>query len=91
MLREPRTITVDPDSELGRLLDEASKMPLILEKDGTRYLLSREEESWPTISNEEYQRILDETIGTLSEEEAEHMLATIYRAREEGSRPVDQP
>lgn len=32
------------------------------------------------MSDEEYQRVLDETIGMLSDEEAEQMLATIYRA-----------
>ncbi len=91
MLREPKTINVEPDSELGHLLDEASGSPLILEKNGVRYLLSREEEHWPEMSEEEYQRVLDATIGTLSEEEAERMLTAIYRAREEGSRPVDRP
>lgn len=63
MLREPRTINVDPDSELGQLLDEASKTPLILKKNGVRYLLNREDENRP-ISNEEYQRILEEAIGS---------------------------
>lgn len=90
MLREPRTINIDPDSELGHLLDEASKAPLILEMNGVRYLLNREEDSWPKMSNEEYQRVLDETLGTLSEEEGAQMLATIYRAREESSRSVDR-
>lgn len=91
MFREPKIISVDPDSELCHLLDKASRSPLILEMNGIRYLLSREVNSWPKMSDEEYQRVLNETIGTLSEEEAKDMLTTIYRAREEGSRPVDRP
>ncbi|MHB8647839.1 MAG: hypothetical protein ACYDAR_18820 [Thermomicrobiales bacterium] len=86
MLREPETIHVDPESELSDLLDRAADRPVVLEKNGIRFLLSREENSWPQMSEEEYQRILDETIGTLSKEEAEQMLATMYRAREEGAR-----
>jgi hypothetical protein len=91
MLREPKTITVDPDSELGHLLEQATKSPLILEMNGVRYLVSPESERWPEISDEEYQRILDATIGTLPDEEAERMLATISRARGEGAQPVDHP
>ncbi len=75
MLRAPKTINVDLDSEPGHLLDKASRSPLILEMNGVRYLLSREENSWPEMSDEEYQRVLDETIGTLSEEEATQMFA----------------
>ncbi len=91
MLREPKTIAVDPDSELAHLLDQATERPILLEKNGVRFLLSREENSWPEMSDEEYQRVLDETIGMLPEEEAEQMLAAIYRAREEGSHPADRP
>jgi hypothetical protein len=91
MLREPKTIAVDPDSELAHLLDQAAERPIFLERNGIRFLLSREENSWPEMSDEEYQRVLDETIGMLPEEEGEQMLAAIYRAREEGSRPVDRP
>jgi hypothetical protein len=86
MLREPKMITVGPDSELAHLLDQATDRPILLEKDGIRYLLSREENSRPPMSDEDYQRVLDETIGMLPEEEAEHMLAMIYRTREERAR-----
>ncbi len=92
MLRERKPINVDPDSELGHLLDEATEIPLILEKDGIRYRLGRDnEESWPEISDEEYQKVLDATIGSWSDVDADALIKDIYRRREEGSRPIDRP
>ena len=48
MVKEPKTIKVRPDSELATLLEEASETTLVLEKDGVRYRLEREdrEERW---------------------------------------------
>ena len=38
-----KRIKVSPDSELARLLEEAAETVLLLEKDGGRYQLKREE------------------------------------------------
>jgi len=38
----PRTITIDPDSELGRALDEASGEPVVLVRGGIRFRVTRE-------------------------------------------------
>lgn len=39
MVRQP--ITVEPNSELAGLLEQATDTPLLLEKDGVRYHLAR--------------------------------------------------
>ena len=92
MLHEPKTIIVDPESELGHLLDEATDAPLILEKNGVRYRLTPENAgSQSENDNETYQKVLDETIGSWSDIDADAMIAAIYRAREEGTRPIDRP
>src|SRR5258707_850156 len=62
MVRETNIVHVEPDSELGHLLDQVDGTPLRLEKDGVNYILSREDEGRPIMSDEEYQRILDETL-----------------------------
>ncbi len=91
MVREANIIHVEPDSELGRLLDQVDGTPLLLEKDGVHYILSREDEARPAMSDAEYQRILDETIGSWSDVDAEALIDYIYRGREEGTRPADRP
>ena len=92
MLRERKPITIDPDSELGRALDEATEAPVVLEKNGVRYLVSRENSGTrPDISEEQYQKILDETLGSWSDIDADALIADIYRWREEGTRPADRP
>ncbi|MBI3943376.1 MAG: hypothetical protein HY326_10225 [Chloroflexi bacterium] len=40
-LSEPRTIKVAPDSELGRLLEEAEDAPIILDKNGVLFHLEK--------------------------------------------------
>lgn len=37
----PKTIRVEPGSELDRLLDQADERPIVLEKSGVRYRLDR--------------------------------------------------
>jgi hypothetical protein len=41
MVAAPKTIHVQPKSELGRLLDEAAETEIILEKEGVRYRIVR--------------------------------------------------
>ena len=44
MLREPKTIAVEPGSEIADLLDEAAETPLLLVNNGLRFRLDRDEE-----------------------------------------------
>ena len=74
------------------LLDEADRGPLLLELDGRRYRLTRDqpEDIWAEYDPEEARRVIDEMAGSLPEEEADRMLAELYRRREEASGPLDQ-
>ncbi|MGH2562508.1 MAG: hypothetical protein ACRDJH_25900 [Thermomicrobiales bacterium] len=42
MVAAVKTVTVEPDSEVARLIDEAGDRPLVLIKNGRRYRLERE-------------------------------------------------
>ena len=41
MATEPRRIHIDPGTEIGKLLDEARSRPVLLEKDGVLYRVSK--------------------------------------------------
>jgi hypothetical protein len=89
---EPKTIHVTSEGELARLVEAANEGPVILEKDGVRYRLSREEDGpWANYDPEAVLSALRAAGGSLSAEEGENLKAYIYRAREEGSRPADRP
>ena len=96
MASVPKTIEVAADVELSRLLDEATTTPLMLVKGGVRYRLAREdwtedEEIWAGYEPELVGQVLAETAGTWADLDTDTMIADLYRAREEGSRPADRP
>jgi len=95
MIREPRKIQVTPGSELARLLEEAAFAPVILERDGERYRLNREEEPgedlWAGYDPARVRQALAETAGSWADIDTETLIADIYRARGEGSRPASRP
>lgn len=95
---ETKKIVVAPDSEVAKVLEEAAKAPLLVEVDGSTYrvsLLGRgvadAEGPWPGYDVEEARRVLAETAGSWSDLDADALIAEIYRAREEGSRPAGRP
>ncbi|MCL4459661.1 MAG: hypothetical protein M1136_01915 [Chloroflexi bacterium] len=94
MARELKKIHVTPGSELARLLEQAALAPLILEKDGERYRLNREEEKediWAGYDPEKVRKALAQTAGSWADIDTDALIADIYRAREEGSRPANRP
>lgn len=91
MLREPKTIHIEPDSETARLLDEAAGQPVVLETNGRRYRVSREDDPWGDYDPEAVRKAIRAMAGTITPEEGERLKAEIYRAREEGTRPIDRP
>jgi hypothetical protein len=92
MSREPLTIAIDPDSELGRALDEANGTPIVLVRDGVRFRVTRDpDDPWASYDPEGLREGLREIAGTLSPEEGERIKELIYRGREEGTRPIDRP
>ncbi len=90
MLIEPKPIEILPDSELARLLDHVGKTPLLLERNGIRYKVTKEEIATEYDANKVKAAIL-KTAGSWRAIDVTAMLATLYRAREEGSRPVARP
>jgi hypothetical protein len=92
MAREPLTITIDPDSELGRALDTRDNSPIILIRDGTRFRVTRDpEDPWANYDPEKVREGLRKVAGLLTEEEADRIKEGIYRGRDEGTRPIDRP
>ena len=92
MTKELLTITIDPDSELGRALVEADGSPIVLERNGARFRVTREpDDPWANYDPEKVRAALRAVAGTLTPDEGERLKELIYRGREEGTRPIDRP
>jgi hypothetical protein len=92
MTKEPFTITIDPDSELGRALDETNGEPVVLLRGGTRFRVIREaDDPWSTYEPARLRAGLKKVAGLLSPEEGDRIFETIYRGREEGTHPFSLP
>ncbi len=92
MSRNPVTITIDPDSELGRALDEGGDAPVVLVRGSSRFRVTRDPaDPWAHYDPEAVLDGLHEIAGTLAPAEGERMKALIYHGREEGTRPLSRP
>jgi hypothetical protein len=90
--REPKKIKVTAGSELAALLDEAARTPLLLEKDGVAYRLARAEvdDIWAGYDAAKVIEALEQTAGSWADIDTDALIANLYRAREEGSRPASR-
>ena len=92
MRKEPLTITIDPDSELGRALDERTEEPVVLVRGESRFRVTREAvDPWPTYDPAKLRAGLKKVAGLLSPEDGQRIIQDIYRGREEGTRPITRP
>lgn len=93
MAAEREPIPVPGGSDLARLLDDAAGEPIRLEKDGVTYRLAPEtnEDIWARYDAQGVLDALEQTAGTWPDSAADAIIAAIYRARDEGSRPTVQP
>ncbi len=96
MAHEPlKKIKVAADSELARLLTEAGDLPLLLEKNGAVYRLEPLERSCEDIfagyDPEKVKKAIAATAGSWKDLDTEKLIAAIYWARKEGSRPATRP
>ncbi len=67
MAKAPLTITIDPDSELGRALDDADGPPVILERNGARFRVTRDpDDLWADYDPEALRAALRAVAGTLT-------------------------
>lgn len=95
-MEEPtRRIIVPQGSELAKLLTEAEGMPILLEKDGDLFRLERMENEPKDIfagyDPNKVKEAVTATAGSWTDLDTDKLIADIYRAREEGSRPATRP
>ncbi len=90
---EPKHVHASPDSasDLVELLDDASECPVIIERDGMLYRLSRLEDSLPDYDPDLARRALKDTAESWAGVDADALIADLSVAREHGSRPTDRP
>jgi hypothetical protein len=92
MMKERRTTTIDPESELGRALGTVDDAPLVLERGRERFRVIRDrEDPWKDYDPEKVRAGLKKVAGLLSPEEGDRIIESIYRGREEGTRPINRP
>ena len=87
MATETKVINVAPESELGRFLEEIGEAPVILDRDGERYVLAREDahDHWADYSPEKVRQALLQSAGALADIDRESLLSDIHAAREQNS------
>jgi hypothetical protein len=95
-VEEPtRRIKVPQGSELAKLLTEAEGMPILLEKDGELFRLERMENEAKDIfagyDPNKVKEAIAATAGSWADLDTDKLIADIYRARKEGSRPATRP
>ena len=83
MATETKVINVAPESELGRFLEEIGEAPVVLEKDGERYVLAREaaHDIWADYDPEKVRQALLQSAGALAGIDRESLLNDIRAAR----------
>jgi hypothetical protein len=95
MAREPtKRIRVPEGSDLAKLLTEAADRPILLERNGELFRLERIAKKPKLPSPEEVTRSREgilKAAGSWKDIDTDKLIANIYRAREEGSRPDTRP
>jgi hypothetical protein len=96
MAHEPtKKIKVAADSELGRLVDEARRHPVLLEKDGAVYSISPHgsdpDDLWTGYDLKKVWEAISAYGGSWNDIDAEAMITAVYAARTQGSRPATHP
>jgi hypothetical protein len=91
MATAPKTVRVTAETALPELLDDAAREPIILERDGERFRLSRDEDIAYEPDPEYVRATLAATLGSWADLDVDTMIREIYEAREAGTRPLDRP
>ncbi len=92
VVTQPRPILVNDETRLTAILDEAASRPVRLEREGVIYRVVREDmDPWAGYDPERVRSGLRRFAGSVSVEAAERMKASVYRAREDGTRPSTHP
>jgi hypothetical protein len=80
-----------PLSVSPTLLDDAARVPIILERDGERFRLTRDEDIAYEPDPERARATLAATAGSWADPDSDPMIREIDEARQAGSRPLDRP
>ncbi len=92
MAYNQKTVHINDDDEIARLLEKVYGHAVRLEKGGVTYCLSREDDAVSgTYDPAAVRDAVQAASGTLTPEEGEELKTYIYRARREGSRPANRP
>jgi hypothetical protein len=91
MVTTPKTIRVTEATDVLDLLDAAAEGPVILEHDGARFRLSRDEDISYEPDPERVRATLAATVGSWADIDVDQMVHDISEARAAGSRPFDRP
>lgn len=91
MATTPKTIRVTATTGLPELLREAAETPVILERGDERFRLSRADDRSAAYDPDKVRAGLRKFAGLISPEDAERLKASIYRGRDEGTRPLERP
>jgi hypothetical protein len=91
MTSQPKLIRVTTETDLPTLLDGAAKGPLLLERDGELFRLSREDDIAYEPDPALVRRTLLATAGSWADLDVDGVIGDIYAARQAGSRPPDRP
>jgi hypothetical protein len=91
MATTDKTIRVTEETDVRDLLEDAAEGPVILEHDGARFRLSRDEDISDEPDPERVRATLAATVGSWADIDVDQMVHDIYEARAAGSRPFDRP
>lgn len=93
MVAEPRRVHIeDIDNDIDALLDSADTGPVLIERHGAMYRVSRADDDIRSgYDAERALRALETAAGSWSDIDADALIAELYEAREVGSRPPDRP
>jgi hypothetical protein len=86
MAKEPLTITIDPESELGQALAAADDILIVLERSGSRFRVTREvEDVWAGYDPRRVRRALRESRGALDGVDVEALKRDLREQRSQDS------
>ena len=86
-----KTITVEPDGEVARVLEQATEMPIVIETRGARFRVVREgEDPFANYDPERARAAAERAFGTLKGVDVDELLAELkeQRAQDSQGRPA---
>ncbi|MCA9880864.1 MAG: hypothetical protein KC442_23865 [Thermomicrobiales bacterium] len=88
---EPLVIHIDPESELGRALEDSDQEIVLMRAGKKLYVSRKSSDPWADYDPEAVHRALRDIAGLITPEEAEKRIEQLYRWREPSSRPLTRP